>query len=63
MKVIAYKKSLVSEIILFSLVTIFMLVLFIMFLIEKYMFGIIVTLFFIIMFPTYLILLLNIKTI
>ena len=61
MKVIAYRKSLVSDIILFSLVTIFMLVLFIMFLIEKYMFGIIVALFFIIMFLTYLIILLNIK--
>ena len=61
MKVIAYRKSLVSDIILFSLVIILMLVLFIIFLIEKYMFGIIVALFFIIMVLTCLILLLNIK--
>ena len=61
MKVIAYRKSLVSDIVLFSVVTIFMLVLFIIFLIEKYIFGIIVALFFIIMSLTCLILSLNIK--
>ena len=61
MKVIAYRKSLVSDIMLFSLVTILMLVLFIIFLIEKYMIGIIVTLFFIIMSLTFLIILLKTK--
>lgn len=61
MKVIAYRKSLVSEIILFSLVTIFMIVLFIMFLIENYICGILIALFFIIMVLTCLIILLKIK--
>ena len=50
-----------SDIMLFSLVTILMLVLFIIFLIEKYMIGIIVTLFFIIMSLTFLIILLKTK--
>ena len=58
---IAYRKNLVAEIILFSLVTILMLVLFIIFLIENYTFGILTTLFLIIMFLTFLIILLNIK--
>ena len=61
MKVIAYRKSLVSEIILFSLVTIFMIVLFIIFLIENYICGILIALFFIIMVLTCLIILLKIK--
>lgn len=61
MKMIAYRKNLVAEIILFSLVTILMLVLFIIFLIENYTFGILTTLFLIIMFLTFLIILLNIK--